>query len=54
MGVLVPVLAPGRWLRLPWVGMMMMRVVVRMLMRVGEGVVLMGVRMVRHKNPLPI
>ena len=43
MGVLVAVLGPRRRLSLPWVGMMMMRVVMRMLVRVGERVVLMGV-----------
>ena len=41
MSVLVAVLDARRWLRLPGVGMMVMRVVMRMLVRVSERVVLM-------------
>ena len=52
--VLVTVLAPRRRLRLPWVGVLMVWVVVRMLVRVGNRVVLMGVGMVRHGDLLPI
>ena len=43
MGVLVTVLGPRRRLRPPWMGMLMMRIVMRMLVRVGKRVMLMGV-----------
>ena len=54
MGMLVTVLGPRRRLRLARVGMLMMRVFMRMLMRVGKRVVLMGVGMFHHGHLLPI
>ena len=54
MGMLVTVLGPRRRLRLARVGMQMMRVVMRMLMRVSKRAVLMAVGMVRHTDLLPI
>ena len=48
MGVLVTMLAPRPRRRLSGVGVLMMWIVVRMLMRVGKRLVLMGVRMIRH------
>ena len=54
MGVLVTVLGPRPQLRLSRVGVLMMWIVVRMLVRVAERFVLMRVRMVRHGDFLSI
>ena len=56
MGVLVTVLSPRPQGSLPRVGVLMMWIVVRMLMRVGKRLVLVGVgvRMIRHGDFLSI
>jgi len=54
VGVGMTVLGARRRLILPRVGMLVMRVIMRMLMRVGKRVVLMGMGMLRHGRLLPV